>query len=344
MKEYDKKRLRRTTAQCFFGDYAENGGKVEARFFGSRKRFGAHGNDARIPDRNAQSFERLAVVIGNGNQGEFVQKKNLFANHDFVRCTHNQSSTTTRILKPFLKKRVLMRLNSAWMKKAVFFVAFVLFAILAQQIRFSSLVGAPNQFFTLFHFFAPVAGFFLGPLLGAIAIVVSQTGAFLTGTPVEFLTVFRLLPAVFSAYYFGSFDRLQEWNWKKKILSPLVWIPLLAMGVFLLDPIARGGWMFSLYWWIPVLAVFFWNRSAIARAFGATFAGHAIGSAIWAHSVPMTSSAWIQLIPTVAMERTFFAIGIFLTFEIVGFFLSHLRVEWRSGAVRIRHHPKWLWV
>ena len=54
-------------------------------------------------------------------------------------------------------------------KKLIFFSIFMVLSFFAQRVNFSALVGAENQFFTLFQFFAPVAGIFLGPVFGISA-------------------------------------------------------------------------------------------------------------------------------------------------------------------------------
>ena len=58
-------------------------------------------------------------------------------------------------------------------KRLVFIALFALFAFITQRINFSGLVGAENQFFTVFQFFGPIAGAFLGPVVGVIAVFVA---------------------------------------------------------------------------------------------------------------------------------------------------------------------------
>ncbi|MBI2653173.1 hypothetical protein HYX00_06920, partial [Candidatus Woesearchaeota archaeon] len=41
------------------------------------------------------------------------------------------------------------------------------------------LVGAKNQFFTLFQFFGPVAGAFLGPVVGVLSVLIAEVANYL---------------------------------------------------------------------------------------------------------------------------------------------------------------------
>jgi len=117
------------------------------------------------------------------------------------------------------------------------------------------------------------------------------------------ISLLRLFPMVFAAYYFGT---------RRKHLS--IAIPLIAIALFIAHPEGRQVWYFTLFWTIPIIAHFFKQRLFI-RSLGATFAAHSVGGAIWIWSVPsMTPELWIALIPVVIIERLLFASGISLSF------------------------------
>ena len=61
-----------------------------------------------------------------------------------------------------------------WLRRAIFISAFILLVFFGNKVNFSKLIGAENQFFTLFQFFGPIAGSFLGPLYGAVSVLGSQ--------------------------------------------------------------------------------------------------------------------------------------------------------------------------
>ena len=50
-------------------------------------------------------------------------------------------------------------------KRIVFLLVFMAMVFIGNKINFSAVVGANNQYFTLFQFFGPIAGSFLGPIL-----------------------------------------------------------------------------------------------------------------------------------------------------------------------------------
>ena len=73
------------------------------------------------------------------------------------------------------------------------------------RINFSAVVGAKNQYFTLFQFFGPIAGSFLGSIFGVVAVLFAELADFLiVGKAFSLINIIRLTPMLFAAYYFGS--------------------------------------------------------------------------------------------------------------------------------------------
>ncbi len=192
-------------------------------------------------------------------------------------------------------------------KGSIFLILFSALALIGMNINFSKLVGAESQFFTLFQFFGPVAGSFLGPIVGALSVLIAQlSNFFIVGNEFDLLNLLRLTPMLFAAYYFGS---------KKKSLGVI--IPLIAIALFVLHPVGRQVWFFSLFWTIPIIVKILpkkYSDSVAAKSLGATFTAHAIGGAFWIWTVPMTAAQWIALIPIVIYERTLFASGIAVSY------------------------------
>ena len=201
-----------------------------------------------------------------------------------------------------------MDIKRIFTKKRIIFIGiFTLLVLIGKQVNFSPLVGADNQFFTLFQFFGPVAGAFLGPLFGVIAVAFAQLiDFFIVGKEATLINILRLSPMLFAAYYFGS---------KKKNLNIIV--PLIAIGMFILHPVGREVWFFSLFWTIPIVAKLLpekYSNGIIARSLGATFTAHAVGGAFWVWTIPMTAGQWVALIPVVIYERLLFAAGIGISY------------------------------
>ena len=49
--------------------------------------------------------------------------------------------------------------------RIIFVLIFSVLALIAYNFNFSQILGTENQYFTLFQFFGPITGAFLGPLL-----------------------------------------------------------------------------------------------------------------------------------------------------------------------------------
>ena len=212
-------------------------------------------------------------------------------------------------------------------KRLVFIALFAVFAFITQRINFSGLIGAENQFFTLFQFFGPIAGAFLGPVVGVIAVFLAEMSDFLiVGKEATLVNVIRLAPMLFATYFFATMNSSQRTKTFK------IFVPLAAILLFVLHPVGREAWFFSLYWTIPIIAVLLpkkYSNSIIARSLGATFTAHAVGGALWIWTVPMTAAQWIGLIPIVAYERLLFAAGIGISYVALNFALDYVLVKLR---------------
>jgi len=198
-------------------------------------------------------------------------------------------------------------------KRLVFIAIFTVLVLIGKQINFSPLVGAENQFFTLFQFFGPIAGGFLGAIFGAIAVLFAELiDFFIVGKEASLVNILRLTPMIFAAYYFGT----KKKNWG-------VAVPVIAILAFILHPVGREVWFFTLFWTIPIIGKLLpkkYSNNVLVKSYGATFAAHAVGGALWIWTIPMTATQWIALIPIVLVERFLFGAGIavsYVTFNVV---------------------------
>jgi hypothetical protein len=182
-------------------------------------------------------------------------------------------------------------------RKILFSIIFTLLGLVAFQISINRIIGS-NQNFTLFELLGPTGGMFLGPILGSIsAFFVRALNVIIFHQPLDFLTIIRFLPTMLAAVYFGLKQK------KTAIIFPICII------LFLLNPIGRQAWMYSLIWLIPFVASL-GKKRLILNSLGATFTAHAVGSVIFLYSFWLTPAIWISLIPVVFIERGFFTIGI----------------------------------
>lgn len=206
-----------------------------------------------------------------------------------------------------------MNLNKIFTKKRILFIAiFALLVFFGNKINFSPIIGANNQYFTLFQFFGPVAGSFLGPIFGAVAVLVSQAADYIiSGKVFTLINLLRLTPMLFAAWYFGA--KKKQWT---------VVVPVIAIVLFCVHPVGRHAWLYSMFWLIPIVIAFLPNRNLFLRSLGATFTAHAVGSIAFIYSVPMTAAQWMGLIPVAAMERLLFAGGISVSYLIFNLVLD----------------------
>ncbi|MBI3034374.1 hypothetical protein HYY72_04390 [Candidatus Woesearchaeota archaeon] len=213
-------------------------------------------------------------------------------------------------------------------KKAAFFAIFTLMVLLLGNINFSQLAGAKNQFFTLFQFFGPIAGSFLGPAIGAVSVMTAQLSSLmLTGKQLDLITALRFLPLILAAAYFGLAH-------KNRVYAAL--IPIACIGLFLMNPVGREVWFYALFWTIPLICAVLPER-ILLKSLGATFAAHAVGGAIWIWAFPTTPDLWINLIPAVIKERLLFALGIAASYIAINTLIARMPLKLSSmipkGAV-----------
>ena len=202
--------------------------------------------------------------------------------------------------------------------KILFLGIFVVAGLIAMRINFSQLVGSNSQFFTFFQFFAPIAGSFLGGLLGAGIVLITQLVDFLfVGKETTLVNLGRLLPLVLAAWYFGTNDK------QKYAIA----IPLVAIALFWMHPVGMQVWYFPLlFWTIPILAKLFFAENLLAKSLGATLTAHSVGGVVWIYTNSTTAAYWSGLIPIVAYERFLFAIGIAVSFVALNALFSRVKV------------------
>lgn len=204
-------------------------------------------------------------------------------------------------------------------KKIIFVFIFAVLGFLTLQIPVAHLAGSKAAF-TLFDLFSPVAGAFLGTLPGIFAVLLMQilNFAFHGFQALDIGTLIRFFPPLFACLYFAK-------NRKINLL-----VPIIAIIVFNLNPVGRSVWYFSLFWLIPIICYFFYDRWLLARSAGATFTAHAVGGALWIYVFSLPKAVWVGLIPIVAIERALFAFGIAMTYVLVN---NLVKILVEKGAI-----------
>ena len=204
-------------------------------------------------------------------------------------------------------------------KKILFLVIFTLLGFAALQIPFNKLAGS-NVSFTLFDFFAPIAGAFLGPIFGIGSVLVVEVGNMLIKhTPWTNASIIRLFPTLFAVYFFAVMSKKQTPKW---VLA----VPIISILAFIAHPIGRQVPYYTLFWFIPLVAYRFKNN-LFMRSLGATFIAHGVGGAAWIWALNLPAKVWNSLIPIVIEERLLFAAGIAISFVLTKKVLTVLALK-----------------
>ena len=206
---------------------------------------------------------------------------------------------------------------SKFKKRLILIALFTFVGFLSLQIPVNKLAGS-NVSFTLFDFFAPMAGAFLGPIYGIASVfTVMVTNNLIKDTPWTTGSIIRLFPTLFAVYYFAVIAKKgRESKW---ILA----VPVLAILAFLAHPNGRQVPYYTMFWFIPLIAYRF-RHNLYMRSLGATFTAHAVGGAAWIWAFNLPASVWNSLIPVVISERLLFATGIAVSFIVMKHTLAFL--------------------
>ncbi len=201
-------------------------------------------------------------------------------------------------------------------KKILFIIVFIALGFGAMQVPFTQLMGA-NVKFSLFDFYGPIAGAFLGSIPGMLTVLGMQVvnWAF-QGFHTDIATLIRFLPMLFAVLFFAK---------KSKYMLA---VPAIAMIAFWAHPEGRQAWYFALYWLIPMIMYPFYNKFVLARALGTTFTAHSVGGALWIYAFNMKAGIWLSLIPIVWKERLLMAVGISVTYIAFNYLLSFAQKKW----------------
>lgn len=211
-------------------------------------------------------------------------------------------------------------------KGLAFLLLFSAAVLVADGINFSPVLGTPNQSFTFFQFMGPIAGGFLGAGAGVLSVLLAEVVSFVwLGKAVELVNVLRLAPMLFAAFYFAKYS-------KGKVAGAIV--PIICMALFVAHPVGAQAWAYSLYWFVPAIALLL-PEHLFLRSLGSTFSAHAVGGIIWLYLIPTTPAFWLALIPIVAFERLLFAAGISASFVAFNTVLSRVEAVAKSGMVAI---------
>ena len=228
------------------------------------------------------------------------------------------------------------------MKKILNLVIVSVVFLLSSLFKVSFGLGSFKFFFTGLNFVAPVVSF----------LAQSSFGLFI----LPFLWIFKFshcvtfgLPTLIAGLCWFVYDARMISSFEKKVRPDLVegyepkriafldfilrfLLPLAAILIFVSNPASSQAFLYSFYWFIPVLIYLAQRFGKLNYVFyfslSVSFVSHAVGSVIWLYMIPMTSAQWISLIPVVFFERLIFAVGsmfIYLGLKKLNFNFNFLR-------------------
>jgi len=185
----------------------------------------------------------------------------------------------------------------------------------ASYLKSSYIVGSKILFFSGSSIFIPLMGAFNTPALCAAACLVR----------LAFFNTFGLSTL---AFIVPGFCAALYWNmnhWSIRLL-----LPIACFIAFVCHPVGNQAYTYALYWFIPMALYFVPHKNLFLTALGSTFIAHAVGSAIWIYTVPMTAQMWTDLIPLVAIERLCFAIGMVVGYHAINTVHSFVREKYTA--------------
>lgn len=183
-----------------------------------------------------------------------------------------------------------------------------------------TLLGKNFAHFSLFYFLTPLAGAFLSlPQAASLTVLVFLSKALLSGYPITGGIPTLCATLVWAAHAQAT----QQKNFKAHFFYFLMSaaLPALCMAVFMTHNTVGKGWVYALYWLIPMACYcahrILRHNSSFVVALSSTFVAHAVGSVLWLFTVPTKPEQWLALIPVVALERLSIALCMTSTLVIV---------------------------
>jgi hypothetical protein len=199
------------------------------------------------------------------------------------------------------------------------------------KIKFGPILGTQMKF-SLSVFFGPTLAKIFGVGYGTVTIILTHliglaAGIYKIKAVKDYFTFF---PIIFAGIYFS---RIFKGNKK------LIFIPLICIFLFILNPIGRNVWFYSGFWLIPIITSLFKEKldkvlkiplfKIYGYSLGSAFVDHAIGSVIYLYLLKIPANFWIKAIPMTIIERLMIAAGIEL------FYLAELVVIKVFGKIPI---------
>jgi hypothetical protein len=196
--------------------------------------------------------------------------------------------------------------------KTFFAILFASLFIVLTKVKITPIIGTESKF-SASVMFGPVISKFIGIGFGSGSIIGAHIFGIIFGIYKikSLLSFFTFAPIIFAGIYFAKIFKSE----KKIILFPLI-----SIIAFILHPIGREVWFYSLFWLIPITISFGeriisnYVKNNLIKTYiyslGTAFVDHSIGSILFLYFLNIPKEAWITAIPLTMIERLIIAAGI----------------------------------
>lgn len=200
-------------------------------------------------------------------------------------------------------------------KKRISDLLYSFFLEITKICKFSYIIGSKTTFFSFTQILFPLSGLFSGVISSSFIFCIRTLILLISSKlPLHLISVYHI-PTFCGAVYLGTNNKFIK-----------IVIPAICMFLFITDPIGKQAFLFSFYWFIPIIIALFPNSSIFIQTIGSTFTTHAVGSIIWLYTKNLDALTWNSLISVVWAERLIFAIAMTGVYYTIQFITSKLKI------------------
>lgn len=200
--------------------------------------------------------------------------------------------------------------------KIFFMILFACLFIILSKAKLTPIFGTDTNF-SASVFFGPIIARLIGIPFGIGAIFLAH----IVGWALKLYTIKSALSLlVFMPILWGGIYFTRMFKGDKR----LVLLPIVCMIAFILHPIGRTVWYYSLFWLIPIFITKFkkpidklLKREVLkiySYSLGTAFVDHSVGSVIYLYFMKIPAKFWIMAMPFTIVERLIIAGGITFTY------------------------------
>lgn len=168
--------------------------------------------------------------------------------------------------------------------------------VVLRLIKVSPLWGGCFSYFSFADVLMPLSGLSgIGMALFLFVTRIAVRSLFFNASLIA--TVYHI-PGLCASFYWAQ-------NQLQRLIG--IFVPLLCMMLFVLNPVGRAAALYVTLWIVPVLLSLKGADTPFEKSLVSTFIAHSVGSIIWLYTKNLTAIEWVSLIPVVIVERFTFA-------------------------------------